>query len=315
VKVVKGETMNQPDEGVLDPWVAEWIAANGSMMEAPDGYTPEYLAAARTPTCPFPTRDVAKVTDEIVERVPVRIYEHEAPPDGLVVYFHGGGFCTGSIGLMENIATNLACCGRATVVSVGYRLTPEDPYPAGLDDCDVVTRWVLANASRFGVAPSKIVVAGESAGGNLAAAVTLRLRQSGIPMIGGQVLIYPGVAPPSAHFPSQTEFSGPMLRYEGIEKVWAMYAAGQDLEHDQFAAPLEADDLSRLPPALVVLGGCDVLRDEGRLYARRLNDAGVRSEEICFAGQPHGFMNLGFPAADLAYERIGGWLRALFGEP
>jgi acetyl esterase len=304
--------MNENSEGFLDPWVAEWIAVNGALMENPGGYTPEYLAAARTPTCPFPTRDMAKVTDEVVDGISIRIYEHEGPASGLIVYFHGGAFAVGSIGLMENVATELAHCANATVISVGYRLAPEDPYPAGLDDCETITRWALAQTARFGVSPSHVVVAGESAGGNLAAATTLRLRSGGGQALAGQLLIYPGVAPLEADFPSRTECSGPMLRSEEMATLWAMYSGDRELDNDPFAAPLLADDFSNLPPALVILGGCDVLRDEGRLYGRRLRDAGVASEEYCLAGQPHGFMNLGFPAAERAYERIGTWLTARF---
>jgi acetyl esterase len=304
--------LSKGDEGVLDPWVADWIAANGDMMQPPPEYTPEYLAAARPLTCPFPTRPVAKATDHVVGGVPIRTYEHDRQPDGLIVYFHGGGFCTGSIGLMENIATELAHCAHATVVSVEYRLTPEHPYPAGLDDCETVTRWALSNASRLRAPAGRVVVAGESAGGNLAAAVSLRLRGEP-PALAGQLLIYPVVASPSMTFVSRTEFGGPMLDRDGIDRVWAMYCGGQDLEHDPFVAPLEENDLSGLPPALVVLGGCDVLRDEGREYARRLQEAGVAAQEASYPGQPHGFINLNFPAAEKAYERIGLWLRGLFG--
>lgn len=305
--------MIEPDEGSLDPWVVEWINANAAMMEPPDEYTAEYLAAARPSACPFPTAQIDKTSDDFVGQVPVRIYEHETNASGLVVYFHGGGFCTGSIGLMENIATGIAHSAHAAVVSVDYRLTPEHPYPAGLDDCEAVTRWALASASRFGVPPTNVVVAGESAGGNLAAAVALRLRDRGDPVPGGQVLIYPFVAPPSATFPSRTKFSGPMLRLEGIGRIWAMYCGDQDLEDDPYAVPLQASDLAGLPPALIVLGGCDVLRDEGRLYGRRLRDAGGAAEEVCYLGQPHGFMNLGFPAAEEAHKDIGVWLHHRFG--
>ena len=306
-------TVTETDEGVLDPWVAEWIAANAAMMEQPDEYTPAYLEMARPAGCPFPTYEMAKVTDEVVEGVPVRIYEHNELPTGLVVYFHGGGFCTGSIGLMENIATGIAHHAGVVVVSAGYRLTPENPYPAGLDDCERVTRFAVANAPRFGASEDSVAVAGESAGGNLSAAVTLRLRDAGGPALAGQVLIYPAVAPPGVNFASRSEFSGPMLRFEGFEKVWAMYSGGQNLDHDPYAAPLEATDLGGLPPALVVLGGCDPLRDEGRQYGNRLREAGIPVEEACFVGQPHGFMNLGFPAAAEAHLQIGEWLRILFG--
>jgi acetyl esterase len=308
------DEMTESNEGVLDPWVADWLAANAAMMQQPDEYTSEYLAMARPSACPFPTQPVAKVTDDVVDGVPIRVYEHDGEPTGLVVYIHGGGFCTGSIGLMENIATGIAHSSRATVVSVEYRLTPEHPYPAGLDDCETVTRWAISNASRFGTRPTATAVAGESAGGNLAAAVSLRLRDTGGPALAGQVLIYPVVATTSASFPSRSEMEGPMLSLEGMERVWDMYSAGRDLEDDPYAAPLQAKDLSDLPAALIVLGGCDVLRDEGRLYGRRLQEAGVAAEEICYPGQPHGFMNLGFPVADDAHERIGAWLKGQFGD-
>ncbi len=210
--------MTETDEGVLDPWVAEWVTANAAMMEQPDEYTPEYLEMARPAGCPFPTYEMAKVTDEAVEGVPVRIYEHNEPPTGLVVYFHGGGFCTGSIGLMENIATGIARHAGVVVVSVGYRLTPEDPYPAGLDDCEKVTRWAVANAPRFGASEETVAVAGESAGGNLSAAVALRLRDGGGPTLAGQVLIYPAVAPPGVSFASRARVQWSDVAVRGIRE-------------------------------------------------------------------------------------------------
>ena len=299
-------------EGVLDPWVTEWFAANGALVEPPEEYTPEYLAMARPANCPFPTRKVAKVTDERIESVPVRIYEHDAASKGVVVYFHGGGFCTGSIGLMENIATELAHSTQVTVVSVGYRLSPEHPYPSGLEDCEAVTRAILANISRFTGTSSRVVVAGESAGGTLAAAVAQRLRDHGGPELTGQLLLYPAVAPPSATFASRAEQGGPMLEQTSLQRVWDMYSGGRNVDRDPYAAPLQAETFSNLPPALIVVGGCDMLRDEGRAYGSRLRDAGVAVEEVCYSGQPHGFLNLSFPVSSMAYDRIGTWLGQRF---
>ena len=110
----------------------------------------ELLELARGPVGFPPTRDIATITDDVVDGVPIRIYQGAGVPTGLVVYFHGGGFVIGSIGLMDNVARELAHGAGATVVSVGYRLAPEDPYPAGLDDCERVTRWAIAERARFG---------------------------------------------------------------------------------------------------------------------------------------------------------------------
>ena len=299
------------DEGVLDPWVVEWFAANPFVAQPFDDLSPEMLALARSPVGASPTREIANVSDDVVAGIPVRIYEHDTAPTGVVVYFHGGAFCIGSIGLMDNVARELAHCSGATVVSVEYRLAPEDPYPAGLDDCESVTRWALENASRLGASPDRVAVAGESAGGNLSAAVTLRLRDTVDPPLAGQVLMYPGVDGFHTSHPSRDEFDGVVISLKS-STFGDAYTAGRDLDHDPFVAPLQAESLAGLPPAIVVLGGCDPLRDEGRLYARRLHDAGVDVEEICCAGQPHGFINFGFPAAAGAFSRMGTFLRSVF---
>ena len=299
------------DEGVLDPWVAEWMEANPQRATPFDELIPELLELARGPWAEPPTRDFAEVVDDEVDGVPIRIYHHDGPVTGLVVYVHGGGYCIGSIGLMDNVAREIAFQSGANVVSVGYRLAPEHPYPEGLDDVERVTRWAHARASELGATPSTVAVAGESAGGNLAAAVSLRLKAAGDLTLAGQVLLYPGVSG-SVRFPSRDEFDGLILNRKGTENFWAAYSAGRDLDDDPFAAPLSAPDLTSLPPALVVLGGCDLLRDEGRAYAGRLRDAGVEVDEVCYAGQPHGFMNFGFPAATDAFEHTGRWLRGAF---
>jgi acetyl esterase len=298
------------DEGVLDPWVADWMAAHPERATPFDGLSPELLALARSPVGPPPTREIAHVRDDVVGRVPVRIYRGEGPPTGVVAYFHGGGFMIGSIGLMDDVARELTHATGAVVVSTEYRLAPEDPYPAGLDDCVSVTKWVFANVADLGGSSEAVVVAGESAGGNLAAAVALKLRDQGHQPLAGQVLIYPGVAG-SRMFPSTEEFDGLVISRKGGGVFWNAYAAGRDLDDDPYAAPLSAPSLAGLPPALVILGGCDLLRDEGRAYAARLRDDGVEVDEVCYAGQPHGFVNFGFPAATAAFERIGTWTRSI----
>jgi len=297
------------DEGALDPRVVEFFEANPITATPLEELTPEILELARGPFGAPPTRDIARITDDEVEGIRVRFYEHDEPATGLVVYFHGGGFCIGSIGLMDNVARELAHASGAAVVSVEYRLAPENPYPAGLDDCETVTRWAVANASRFGVDPRRVVVGGESAGGNLAAAVSLRLRGDRDVALAGQLLMYPGIDGGSWEQASKREFAGIVLTRKGMEAYWSAYSAGRDLSGDPCAMPLRADSLGGLPPALVVLGGCDLLRDEGREYARRMKREGVQVEEECFAGQPHGFLNFGVPAAADAFAHIGEWLQ------
>ncbi|MGO8870876.1 MAG: alpha/beta hydrolase [Acidimicrobiales bacterium] len=296
------------DEGVLDPWVVDWMAENPERSKPFDDLAPELLELARGDYGPQLTQEIAHVDDEQVGDVPIRIYRGEGEPTGLVVYFHGGGYVIGSIGLMDGVAREIAHASGAVVVSVDYRLAPEDPYPAGLDDCVSVTRWALANSGRFGLPPSAVAVAGESAGGNMAATVSLRLRDAGGVAPVGQVLIYPGVSGSKLHS-SREEFSGLVISLEAGEAYWAAYSGGRDLDDDPYAAPLFAPSLAGLPPALVILGGCDMLRDEGRAYAERLRADGVEVEEVCYPGQPHGFVNFGFPAAAPAFERTGEWLR------
>ena len=159
----------------------------------------EVLAMMR-PTAPQPpATDVGSITDEVIAGVPVWIYEPHAEPTGGVVYLHGGAFIGGSRALLHHVAERLARGSGAVVVSVDYRLAPEDPFPAGLDDSDAVTRWVVDHADRWDVAPSQVAVAGESAGGNLSAVLTLRFRDQGGPSLAGQVLLYPGVEIGRAH--------------------------------------------------------------------------------------------------------------------
>lgn len=299
------------DEGVLDPWVKEFFEANPERATVFDTLDAEILELARGDFALPSDIELARVVDAQVDGIPVRIYRDEEPPTGLVVYFHGGGHVIGSIGIMDNVARALCRASGAVVISVGYRLAPEHPYPAGLDDCETVTRWAIANASTFGVPASKVAIAGESAGGNLSAALALRFRDAGDVQLAGQVLIYPGTAG-TQRYPSREQFDGLVISLKAGEMYWSAYSGGRDLDDDPYVAPLHAEHLRDLPPAIVILGGCDMLRDEGRAYADRLREDGVDVEEVCYAGQPHGFVNFDFPAAKLAHEVVGNWLRARF---
>jgi acetyl esterase len=300
------------DEGVLDPAAVAYFEANPWSGQPIEEYSPEIFELARGPVGAPPSQDIAYVHDHVVEGIPVRFYRNDGPPTGLIVYFHGGAHCIGSIGLMDNVAREIAHATNAVVISVEYGLAPEHPFPAGLDDCETVTRWALAHAEELGVSSSWVAVAGESAGGNMSAAVTLRLRGNTEVPLAAQVLIYPAVDGNATDFPSRTEFEGIVLTKKGGDMIWGLYSGGRDISKDPFAAPLHAPSLADLPPAIVVLGGCDFLRDEGRAYAARLRDEGVEVDEVCYPGQPHGFVNFNLPAAAQVFERIGAWLPPVF---
>ena len=296
-------------EGDLDPLVAEWLEANPVLV---DDLSPEFVALARGSFDVPITREIAKVHDDAISGIPVRVYEHAHEPTGLIVYFHGGGWCIGSVALMDNVARELAHATGASVISVEYRLAPEDPYPAGLNDCESVTRWALANAQNYGTQKGAVVLAGESAGGNLAAAVTLRLRESNDAQPLGQILIYPVLDTHDSPHPSRKQFYGIVVSRKMSEWFWTSYRGGRDIDRDPFAVPVHASSLAGLPPALVILGGCDPLRDEGRAYAQRLRQAGVDTREVCYPDQPHGFVNMEFPKAKDAFNTIGQWTRNIF---
>ena len=243
--------------------MAEWLETNPSYRMQ------DILEMARTAESPWPvTRELGRVTDEVVDGVPIRIYEPEGEPTGLIVYFHGGGMCVGSIALMDNVAREIAHATGAVVVSVEYRLAPENPFPAGLDDCETVTRWALGQTQRFGVSPDNVIISGESAGGTHTAAVSLRLRDDPDVALAGQVLIYPALDNGSSTLPSRKEFAGLTMTEDEMDWCWNAYTGGRDLDDDPFAAPLQAESLAGLPPAFVVLGGCDFLPRRGTALRR-----------------------------------------------
>lgn len=298
---MSGEGNAVDDEGVLDPWVATW-AEEHPLPDLSQAFPREILELARTLPAPPPAREIDHVSDEEINGIPVRIYRNNPAPTALVVYLHGGAFVIGSVNLMDGLARELTHVTGAVVVSVDYRLAWEAPYPAPFEDCVSVTKWALGSAARFDVPASAVLVAGESAGGNLAAAVALKLRDEGGPTVAGQVLMYPVTDGPTASYPSREQFGR-------ADWMWEAYGGGRDISADPYAVPMAAASLAGLPPALVLLAGCDALRDEGRAYARRLEADGVEVEEHCSKGQPHGFFNFDLPAAGPAYELIADWIR------
>nr|AIT69729.1 lipase/esterase AS-Trib20-ORF2 [uncultured bacterium] len=275
-------------------------------------------ARAQMDAFPRPEGDpVAGVADRTVPGpagdIPVRVYTPEgAGRKPVVVFFHGGGWVIGS--LDSHDATCRAVCNAAgaVVVSVDYRMAPEHKFPAAPDDCFAVTKWVAENAASIGADGARIAVAGDSAGGNLAAAVTLMARERGGPEIGFQALIYP-VTDYSFGTPSYAENGeGYMLTKGAMEWFWGHYASVADAANP-LASPLREKDLSGLPRALVITAGYDPLRDEGETYAKRLADAGVPVASTRYDGMIHGFFgNAALDDSTTAVNQVGAAIREAF---
>ena len=224
--------------------------------------------------------------------VPVRIYRPPSEvPLPVVVYFHGGGWVIGDIASHDASCHRLAVGVPAVVVSVDYRRAPEHPFPAAVDDCEAVTAWVAEQAPALGADPTRLAVAGDSAGGNLAAVVARRARDAGGPPIAFQLLIYPATDM-TRSLPSHIENgSGYLLDTDTMAWFTGHYLGDRDPRQPD-ASPLFVEDLSGLPPALVVTAGFDPLRDEGEAYADRMRAAGVPVTVSRYDGMFHGFFGL-----------------------
>jgi len=178
------------------------------------------------------------------------------------------------------------------VVSVDYRLAPENPFPAAVDDAYAALQWVSENAESLGGDPSRIAVAGDSAGGNLSAVVSLRARDRNGPKVSCQALIYPATDPSSLDTQSQNDFAtGFLLTKEGLEWFRSQYLPRPEDRVDPYASPLLAPDHSNLPPAVVITAQFDPLRDEGEAYAEKLRQAGVPVEVVRYESMIHGFVS------------------------
>jgi acetyl esterase len=222
----------------------------------------------------------------------VRIYRPEASgPLPLVVYAHGGGWVIGDLDTHDGVCEHLAVGTPAVVVSVHYRRAPEDRFPAAVEDVVAAVTWAHAHAAELGADPDRLAVAGDSAGGNLAAVAVRRLRDAGGPPVAFQLLLYPVCDCTMAQPSYQENASGYLLDAEVMAWFIDAYLGGSD-PADPDASPLFAGDLAGLPPALVVTAEFDPLRDEGEAYARRLAEAGVPTTCTRYDGTIHGFVSL-----------------------
>ena len=234
--------------------------------------------------------------DVMAGTVPVRVYRTGSPSGRALLYAHGGGFVVGSVDACDHICADLADLTGDLVMSVDYRLAPDDPFPAGLDDCEAALRWLVADAASLGVDPARIAVAGDSAGGNLVAALCLKARD--VP-VTHQVLVYPMLDLTCSRDSWVTE-ELPYLPAEHVRAAVSHYHGDTDVK-DPLVSPLFATELTGLPPALVVVAEHDALRDDGADYAAALSEAGVRVRLKEFRRMPHGFLQ--FPRLTDCYDK------------
>lgn len=228
--------------------------------------------------------------------IPVRIYTPEGVgPFPLLMYYHGGGFVIGNLETHDALCRSLCNQAECVVVAVDYRLAPEHKYPAAPEDCYAATLWAQKHAAELNGLGDRLAVAGDSAGGNMAAVVCLMARDQGAPHISHQLLLYP-VTDNSFETRSYLENAeGYFLTRLMMQWFWGHYLAQEEDGQQAYASPLRAEDLSGLPSATVITAEYDPLRDEAEDYSQRLLGAGVKTELIRYSGMIHGF--LAFPDA------------------
>jgi acetyl esterase len=249
--------------------------------------------------------------------LPLRIYTPGgAGPFPVVVYFHGGGWVFGNPDSHDGTCRSLANAVPAVVVSVDYRLAPEHPWPAAAEDAHAAVSWVAAHAATIGSDPRRLAVAGDSAGGNLAAVVAQMARDRGGPALRHQALVYP-VIDATFDTPSYRDnANGYFLTRDMMMWFWDHYAPGPVARAHAYASPWRATTLNGLPPALVLTAEFDPLRDEGEAYAARLREAGVPVQLRRYDGMIHGFFSMAsvFPQAKQAVAEAAEALRGSFGK-
>jgi acetyl esterase len=259
----------------------------------------EDRAAAAPPGPP-----VGVVEDETLPTgAAARIYHAASADRPVVVYLHGGGWVVGSVAASDAFCRRLVCAADCTLVSVDYRLAPEQPFPAGVEDVVAAIEWTAARAAAWGADRKRLVVLGDSAGGNLATVAVRRLLGAGNDVVARQILAYPGVS--ADRGPTSDSF-GSEWPLTDTDRAWYLdqYLADDTLRTDPDVAPLLAD-VSGMPPTTLLLGGCDPMVHEGLAYAEHLCAAGVSVDLHLYFGQIHGFLTFDESILTRSTEALG----------
>lgn len=272
---------------------AALIEFGGSDAPTESVPTPEEMRFAHLDMVVEPTEDCHEIRDLDAGGVAARLYSPKPSDEtpGLLVFMHGGGWVTGNLDTHDDICRFLTNRSGHGVLSVDYRLAPENPFPAGLDDCVIATEWAYANADTLGFDPARICVGGDSAGGNLAAVVC---HEASVP-ISFQLLFYPITDCRAGSDSYRDKAEGYFLTAEIMHWFFDQYLAGeQGSVQDSRVSPLLASDevLAKCPPCLIITAGYDPLCDEGAQYADRLTELGVEVSHVEFPGQIHGFVSM-----------------------
>lgn len=298
---------------MLDPDIAALIGEPAPMPPLTAKLLPMVRANMAMIGAALPGVEIGTVRDLDADGVPVRLYRPASDaPLPLLVFLHGGGWMLGDLETHDAMHRILAARAGCAVLGVGYRLAPEHPFPAGLDDCTAAFDWARREAKALGCDPTRVALGGESAGSNLTAAITLGLRDTGGTQPLFQLLVHPAT---DLHFrlPSfETVKTGGMTR-DYLDGGAAMYAGTANLD-DPLISPLLADRHDGLAPAIVLTAEEDPLRDDGEYYAQALIAAGVETIACRLPGLPHGFMFLPItvPAVSRSFDLIARLVRRYF---